>query len=197
MDYYLEKSGFSMPGIALSGNITGSTGVLTDPLGNKYTGYGEVYGVYLDTGAHPSYGLLSHYTGGNSYNSGSQLYYPKADPLGTGIKLYFKILALTGSFGLITGDDARITGLNCEYITTGGTTYSGPSGFLRPSGHLLHKESYKLLPNYAWQNSDISTGDPNYLVNAGGIYPSMLQDNIVNINLQITWSGATGDAVNC
>ena len=74
------------------------------------------------------------------------------------------------------------------------------SGYILPSGYFIHQESFVLLPNYANPTSQIyqSLGTPySYTPAAGGFYPSMLNDNIVNINLEITWSGASGDALNC
>jgi len=66
--------------------------------------------------------------------------------------------------------------------------------FHAPSGVLLHKEAYKLLPNYAYPNYQTI---PKYSVQAGGSYPSLPQSNVFNIYLNITWSAEAGTAINC
>lgn len=66
--------------------------------------------------------------------------------------------------------------------------------FHAPSGVLLHKEAYKLLPNYAYPTSKIS---PKYETSQGGYYPSMPKNNGFNIYLDIIWSADCGGAQNC
>lgn len=65
--------------------------------------------------------------------------------------------------------------------------------FQSPSGILLHKEAYKLLPNYGIPNADFA---PNYEVERGGVYPSMSKNNVLNLYLNIIWSAEKGDSVN-
>lgn len=66
--------------------------------------------------------------------------------------------------------------------------------FQPPSGTLLHEEAFKLLPNYAYPNSDYA---PEYTIERGGVYPSMSKNNVFNVYLNIIWSAGVGDAVNC
>lgn len=178
-------------GSGLSALVSGTTGVYLLS-GVPYTGNGAVYGIYFKSG-NVSFGLVPHTSGGQQPGTG--LYYPAPLPFGSGVQLFFKINVLSGNGILLTGEAPALTGLNSEWYA--GTAYAGPSGFLRPSGYLLHKESYKLLPNYGRATKDVYTGDPTYSIYRGGVYPEMLQDNSISINLQITWSGESGDAQNC
>jgi len=193
-NYLNELTGFSMSsGVALSSLIPGSTGLFTGTNGTGYTGFGQVYGIYWNQPENPSFGLAAHSSGiRTSPGVTGKIFYPRPDALGTGsgIQLKFLITAFSGTVGansvFLTGN--QLTGINSGIV----------SGHVLPSGIFLHKESYKLLPNFAFPSSDAIKNDTYlYSVSNGGAYPSMLQDNIININLEITWSGASGDALNC
>ena len=208
--YTNESTGFAMiSGVALIQSYSGSTGIVYN---NVTGGWGQVYGIYWNTG-NISIGLAAHTTGMKIPPTPTGvIYYPKTAPLSSGINLYFFITALSGVNNqntlsttgagtyryLLTGTDS-LTGLNCEYYSTGSVIYNGPSGVFRPSGYLLHKESFAILPNYAIPSALTSTDIYDYSLTPfiGGIYPAMLSDNIININLEITWSGDCGDAGNC
>ena len=176
-------------GVALGGvQYTGSTGILSIN-GQNYTGRGQVYGILWDTG-NISFGLAPHTTGIKiNPDATGKIFYPKPDiwATGSGILLKFEINIFTGNGFSLSGN--QITGINSGIV----------SGWVLPSGYLLHKESYKLLPNYAFPSSNVYTGDYAYPSSSlvGGIYPSLLQDNIININLEMTWSGDCGTASNC
>ena len=189
--YYNETTGIAMiSGVALGGvQYTGSTGILSIN-GQNYTGRGQVYGILWDTG-NISFGLAPHTTGIKINPSATgKIFYPKPDiwATGSGIILKFEVNIWSGLGIVLSGIDSRLSGIN-----------SGLSGDFLPSGYLLHKESYKLLPNYAFPSSNVYTGDYVYPSSSlvGGIYPSLLQDNIININLEMTWSGDCGTASNC
>lgn len=258
-------------------------------------GWGQVYGIFWNTGENPSIGLSLHTTGIKTPPSPTgTIYYPKPAPLGSEVKLYFFITAINGigdiisrsatATATITGDiisgvtvndsgmgyysaptveatggggsgaaltaqisggsvtgvlvinpgsgytsqpgiqfsvppimyeltttetgthrylltGTGVSGLNCEYYSAGKVLYNGPSGVLRPSGHLLHKESYSILPNYALPALEAGLEDYTYSSApfVGGIYPSMLNDNLIDIDLEITWSGDCGSTLidNC
>lgn len=105
------------------------------------------------------------------------------------VNLYFKINVFSGFNGGKVLSGSQLDNIN----------YYKTSGYALPSGILMHKESYKLLPNYGNLTSDVLSEDGGlaYQIYRGGIYPSMLQDNLIEIYLQMTWSGASGDAENC
>lgn len=213
--YYLnEKTGLAMvSGSALNFNYTGSYKKI---IGDVSGGWGQVYGIFWDSGNNASVGFSLHTTGIKTPPSPTgTIYYPRPDPFGSEVKLYFFITAMSGINNgteltttgagvyryLLTG--TGVSGLNCEYYSAGKVLYNGPSGVFRPSGRLLHKESYAILPNYAvpaWQAArNVSGYDYSYSPFVGGIYPSMLNDNIIDIDLEITWSGDCGSTLidNC
>jgi len=199
MSYYNETTGITMAGVSLIPSISGTTGIVTIN-GSPYTGYGEVYGIYWNKSANPTFGLAPHTTGiKTSPGTTGKIFYPRPDPLGTGsgIQLKFQVTIWSGVGIVLSGSDSRLSGIN-----------SGLSGNWLPSGYLLHKESYKLLPNYAFptggvyrvdiDNDNTPTAyDYSSAPLVGGFYPSMLNDNIISLSLEITWSGSSGDALNC
>jgi len=196
-----------MPGVSLNANdALGQTGSLPS-LTNS--GVGEIYGIFISTGF-PSIGLIPHIPSGVKPSVSANVYYPQVPPFETGaVALYFFIMGITGlPSWLAPGGYADLThpllsgtgntSLNCEVLTNGQVKYAGTSGYLRPSGYLLHKEVYALLPNYALPDIGITgaTG-VNYPTSVGGVYPAMLQDNILSINVEMTWWADSGDAINC
>jgi hypothetical protein len=207
--YYTGETGVVLPNGVFSTTPEGQINPFTGANGTVFSGgWGEVYGLYFNYSGNPSFGLSQHTTG-TAYSAQpapfptGNIYYPSAY-FGSGINLYFYIKAISGSsIGVISGNHYLITGtgvngLNCEYFSNGTVKYNGPSGYLRPSGLLMHQDSLQLLPNYAYPTSAVYTGNPIYpYKNCGGIYPSLLRDNIVTFNLQITWSAPCGDADGC
>ena len=97
------------------------------------------------------------------------------------------ITAFSGNDGVLLTGGAALAALN------NGTA----SGELMPTGILMHREIHRFLPNYAFPSPEVITGQHRYSVVRGGTYPDMLQDNILSINLQMTWSADSGDAINC
>jgi hypothetical protein len=190
MNYYQEVSGILAEGQTLNQAISGDT-IERDGIG---TGYGAVYGIYKD-GEFLSYAAAPHTREINTPPGYSGVvYYPNAFT-GSSVGLHFKILKLSGD-GFYYSD----TGAS-PLLEINDAGYNGPSGYMKPSGYLLHREAYKLLPNYANISADFATGTEeggeSHSIVRGGIYPSMLYDNIITINLEIRWSGASGDAENC
>lgn len=66
--------------------------------------------------------------------------------------------------------------------------------FCPPSGYLLHVEDNRLLPNYG---SPSRLAEPKYQIERGGIYPSMLVRNSMNLYISLSWSADCGEASNC
>lgn len=177
--------------------ISGSTGTLTTPFSSS--GYGEIVGLFFNSGS-GYYGLAPHSpTHLTSPGSTGTIYYNTLPQFGgSGVQLKFVITAFSGD-SVYTGDmddngsfygDSFIVGLN-------NSGYSGLYHPAIPSGYLMHKETSYLLPNYGVATTGVFTGVNAYSIQAGGIYPSMLRDNILSINIQMTWSGSCGDAVDC
>ena len=179
--------------------ISGDTGTITGSINSS--GYGEIYGIFINSG-NISYGITPHNiavrtpptpTGTIYYNEISQFG-------GSGIHLRFVITAFSGFGGgvVYTGGYDGTNFIGDPFIT--GLNWSGFNGLAHPaipSGAIVHIESHQLLPNYAIPNTGAITGAYPYQIQRGGIYPSMLRDNILSINLQITWSASSGDAINC
>ena len=90
------------------------------------------------------------------------------------------------------------SGINASgYLWTGWSYlqfYPSIPDFYAPSGVFLHKESYKLLPNYALPTH---TEFPTYKVERGGSYPSASINNVFNVYLNIIWSADCGGAKDC
>jgi len=85
MSYYNESSGISCPGVPLDPNASGSlnTGIYPN-------GYGQVYGIYWNTGLNRSYAVAPHNLDNLTppEDSGS-VYWSKAPPLGQEVQLKF------------------------------------------------------------------------------------------------------------
>lgn len=86
MSYYNnELSGISFSGVPLNPNSSGSLDT-----GNFPDGYGQVYGIYWNTGANPSFGLTPHSLTNNSVPSESgSLYWTSPLPFGQEVQLKF------------------------------------------------------------------------------------------------------------
>jgi hypothetical protein len=86
MSYYNnELSGISFSGVPLNPNSSGSLDT-----GNFSDGYGQVYGIYWNTGANPSFGLTPHSLTDNSAPSESgSLYWTSPLPFGQEVQLKF------------------------------------------------------------------------------------------------------------
>ena len=84
MSYYNnELSGISFSGVPLNSNSSGSLDT-----GNFQDGYGQVYGIYWNTGANPSFGLTPHSLTNNSVPSESgSLYWTSPLPFGQEVQL--------------------------------------------------------------------------------------------------------------
>lgn len=201
---YTLETGILMTGTL--GSVNPSVSGNTSPLvvNGKFasSGYGEVYGFFFDA-SHISFGLSPHNRSVTAPPSPTgTVYYPSLPDFGgSGIQLRFLITAYSGygegvyQTGGMT--DAGVFVGSPFLIGLNGSGYSGLNNSAMPSGYLLHFESRQLLPDYAFATSDALTGAHPYFIQAGGIYPSMLRDNILSINLQMTWSGSCGDAINC
>ena len=224
--YYGGETGITQPaGSGLGGAAyLGSTGIwIESPSLIRHTGHGQISGIYWNKSLNQSVGVISHSINKKTSSPTEPLFFPRtspfdftgnrppwfhpigivptgAVPLGfspTGVQVYFYISFFSGTLGATTikasGNDLFITG-------TGGINdyVSGASGFARPTGYLMHSETFDLLPNYAYPSIAAKTGASyQYSINAGGIYPSMLLDNTLSINMEMTWSGACGDAMCC
>lgn len=197
-------------GSVYTNNLTGITGILSNyqntGVGQMFTGVpgGSYIPVYLqlkaDTipyGPSPTYWFVYKVT--NMFIKKSDI---DASSVNFSNPLYIRFSGqstigysdMVRPVYLRTGDNnATPTGWYYSAIISG-KSFSTSSYFVRPSGYVIHDESYRLLPLHKYPTEDPNVASP---VQVGGQYPATSFDNGMEIALELLWSADCGDAVGC
>ena len=121
----------------------------------------------------------------------------------SGSRLSFGITGVVLDTDTSTWIPVRVSSLSGNYLLSPGYQWIGHSfhsgevlmtRFKPPTGKLLHEESFRLLPNYAYPTG---TANSYPTVNFGGTYPALSFNNTLEIFQDLMWSASCGTALDC